>query len=171
MSTQPLGFQHEYAIKLIIRPDRDDSPFSVPENGIQFQITNPRNLKIFGLYVPAIDPLPKKACVIALHGNGGNCDMMSYFSDHYVKNRVSFACLDFSGCGISEGEYISLGYYEKDDVIAVMDSLRKTFQIEDFGLHGYSMGAATALRVLAIRPEIKGAILDSPYTSILGFLE
>ena len=160
----------EEAIQIIIRPDRYEGDPWIPKKSIQFEILNPRNLKIKGFYYPALDPLPKKACVIGLHGNGGNCDMVSYFYYHYVKNRVAFACFDFSGCGKSEGEYISLGFYEKDDVIAVMDYLRNTYQIEDFGLHGYSMGAATALRVLAERPEVKGAILDSPYTSIIGFL-
>ena len=165
-----MSAQFEDAIELIIRPKRFLYYGKKQKNEITFAIQNQRNLTITGIYCPAIEPLPRKACVIALHGNGGNYDMMVYLNKYFSNNRVAFCTFDFSGCGRSQGDYISLGYYEKDDVISVMDFLRERYQIEDFGLYGYSMGAATALRVLAERPEIKGAVLDSPYSSILGFL-
>jgi len=37
---------------------------------------------------------------------------------------------DFPGCGLSEGEYISLGYHERDDVKIVMDFLEKFLEWE-----------------------------------------
>jgi alpha/beta superfamily hydrolase len=38
--------------------------------------------------------------------------------------NISVVCFDFAGSGLSEGEYVSLGYYEKEDLIAVVDHLR-----------------------------------------------
>jgi len=42
--------------------------------------------------------------------------------------------MDFCGCGLSEGEYISLGYYEKDDANQVLDYIKKTKLISSIGL-------------------------------------
>ena len=33
---------------------------------------------------------------------------------------MSLFCFDFSGCGLSEGEYVSLGYYEKEDISTIV---------------------------------------------------
>ena len=52
---------------------------------------------------------------------------------------------DFSGCGISEGEYISLGYHERDDVDTVFKYLRERDTVSSIGIWGRSMGAVTAL--------------------------
>ena len=38
--------------------------------------------------------------------------------------NITVFTFDFSGCGMSEGEYISLGWYEKDDLKVVIDYLR-----------------------------------------------
>ena len=46
---------------------------------------------------------------------------------------------------MSEGDSISLGWYEKDDISTVMDLLRKVSYVRNIGLWGRSMGAATAL--------------------------
>jgi alpha/beta superfamily hydrolase len=37
---------------------------------------------------------------------------------------------DFSGAGYSEGDYVTLGFFEKDDIKAVVDFLRKEFGIQ-----------------------------------------
>lgn len=46
---------------------------------------------------------------------------------------------------MSEGEYISLGWHEKDDLQCVIDYLRSSGKVSLIGLWGRSMGAATAL--------------------------
>jgi len=59
--------------------------------------------------------------------------------------NVTVFCFDFSGCGKSEGEYISLGYYEKEDLKVVIEHLRKSKKVSTIGLWGRSMGAVTSL--------------------------
>ena len=44
------------------------------------------------------------------------------------------------GCGISEGEYISLGYYERNDLDCVIQYLRDHKDVSTIGLWGRSMG-------------------------------
>lgn len=52
---------------------------------------------------------------------------------------------------VSEGEYISLGYYEKEDVAVVFEHLRQHPLVANIGLWGVSMGAATSLWFSSIR--------------------
>jgi pimeloyl-ACP methyl ester carboxylesterase len=67
------------------------------------------------------------------------------FAEMVLAHRVAFACFDFSGSGLSEGEYVSLGYYESDDVEAVVSHLRRSKGFTEIALWGRSMGAVTAL--------------------------
>ncbi|EGR33565.1 RNA polymerase i subunit, putative [Ichthyophthirius multifiliis] len=53
---------------------------------------------------------------------------------------------DFCGCGISEGEFISLGYFEREDTLKVIEHIEnQDKKISEFGIWGRSMGAATSL--------------------------
>lgn len=79
---------------------------------------------------------------------------------------VSVFSFDFAGSGLSDGEYVSLGYYEKEDVVAVVDYLRASGEVSTIGLWGRSMGAATALLYAHMDPSIAGMILDSPYSDL-----
>jgi alpha/beta superfamily hydrolase len=38
--------------------------------------------------------------------------------------KMSLFCFDFAGCGMSEGDFISLGWHERDDLEIVIDYLR-----------------------------------------------
>ena len=65
---------------------------------------------------------------------------------HYLLSRnITVFTLDFAGCGLSEGEYISLGFYERDDVDCVFKYLRNLGTVSSIGIWGRSMGAVTAL--------------------------
>ena len=70
---------------------------------------------------------------------------------------------DFTGSGHSEGEYISLGYFEKDDVNTLIHHLRRSNKASTIGLWGHSMGTATALMHANRDPTIACLILDSPF--------
>ena len=52
---------------------------------------------------------------------------------------------DFAGCGKSEGEYVSLGYHEKDDLEGIINYSRQVYPIGNVSLWGRSMGAVTAI--------------------------
>ena len=71
---------------------------------------------------------------------------------------ITVFTLDFSGSGKSEGEYISLGWYERDDVQAIVDYLRNSETVATIGLWGRSMGAVTALMHSDRDPSIAGIV-------------
>jgi alpha/beta superfamily hydrolase len=73
---------------------------------------------------------------------------------------------DFAGCGNSEGEYISLGYYEREDVDVVFKYLRSLETVSSIGIFGRSMGAVTALMYSDRNHEIGCLVLDSPFSNL-----
>ncbi|KAG6488211.1 hypothetical protein ZIOFF_056970 [Zingiber officinale] len=60
-----------------------------------------------------------------------------------LPSNISVFTLDFSGSGLSEGEHVTLGWNEKDDLKAVVDYLRTDGNVSCIGLWGRSMGAVS----------------------------
>ena len=83
-----------------------------------------------------------------------------------LPQNITVFCFDFAGCGLSEGEYISLGWYERDDLALIVDYLRKERRVSTIGLWGRSMGAVTALLHGDRDPGIAGMVLDSPFSNM-----
>jgi pimeloyl-ACP methyl ester carboxylesterase len=84
-------------------------------------------------------------CVIYMHGNSSSrMEALSALS-LVLSLGASLLSFDFSGSGKSEGEYVSLGSFEKDDLQCVVEYLRTTGKTSTIALWGRSMGAATAL--------------------------
>jgi alpha/beta superfamily hydrolase len=69
-----------------------------------------------------------------MHGNcSSRCEATGILKFLLPMNMTLFA-FDFSGCGKSEGDYISLGWYEKDDLGAVVKYLRNSGTVSTIGL-------------------------------------
>eukprot|EP01091_Cochliopodium_minus_P011286 TRINITY_DN3160_c0_g1_i1.p1 TRINITY_DN3160_c0_g1~~TRINITY_DN3160_c0_g1_i1.p1 ORF type:complete len:539 (+),score=125.53 TRINITY_DN3160_c0_g1_i1:85-1701(+) len=109
----------------------------------------------------------KPPIVVYSHGNAG-CRLACFdevpFCLHYGMELFSY---DFSGCGRSDGEKISLGYFEKSDLSACVNYLVKE-KYSRIGLWGRSMGAATTILYASetTLENIKCMVVDSPFTSI-----
>ena len=101
--------------------------------------------------------------VIYLHGNA-SCRMEGIkYSPELLKRGINIFVFDFEGCGQSEGDYISLGWYEKDDVRTVIDFLEKLPGVGNIGLWGRSMGAATTMLYAYSDKRVKAICMDSPF--------
>lgn len=72
---------------------------------------------------------------------------------------------DFSGCGNSEGQWVTLGWKERDDLRAVLQYLKDQGRTSKVALWGRSMGAATILMHNYTDCPIPVAciVLDSPF--------
>lgn len=67
-------------------------------------------------------------CVIYLHGNSSSrLGCLENLAVVLAEGATMFA-FDFTGSGLSAGEWVTLGWYEKDDLAAVVDHLRGTGQ-------------------------------------------
>ena len=108
-------------------------------------------------------------CVIYLHGNASSQLEGRFLVPNFVPRGVMVCCFDFAGCGKSDGDYWSLGWFEKNDVELIMSELHNSFNIVRFFLWGRSMGAATA--VMARSPWLKGIVVDSGYADVPQLLK
>lgn len=105
-------------------------------------------------------------CVVYMHGNS-SCRLEALeLLPLVLQVGCTMLAFDFAGCGLSEGDYITLGYHEKDDCSAVIEFLRKSGKVSTLGLWGRSMGAATALLHGHRDPSIAAMVLDSPFSSL-----
>jgi pimeloyl-ACP methyl ester carboxylesterase len=165
------------AVNAIIRPPRkhyviEDIPliFDAGDDNVYIRhplnFSNERDQKIVGsIYVKEGQNLMDGGpCVIYMHGNASSQLEGQFLVPQFCPMGVAVYCFDFSGCGESEGDFISLGYYEKQDVEYLMWFLNSSFNLGPFALWGRSMGAATS--VLARGPLIASIIVDSTFTSI-----
>ena len=179
------GGSYEDLWKAIIRPNRDEykeedlgpEKFKINHKYYKrtdFSITNKRGLKLMCSFWEPLDEerdYVRLPCVIYLHGNSSSrCEAVSEIKYLLPLNITVFA-FDFSGCGKSQGEYISLGYYERDDVECIIEYLRKTNKVSTIGLWGRSMGAVTAIMYGDRDPSIAGMVLDSAFASLKELID
>jgi pimeloyl-ACP methyl ester carboxylesterase len=107
-------------------------------------------------------------CVIYCHGNCGcRVDALDAVQLLLPKGITVF-CFDFSGSGLSDGEYVSLGFYEVQDVLSVVSHLQQTKGVSKISLWGRSMGAATSLMFTGRSTDnsISSLVVDSGFISL-----
>lgn len=114
-------------------------------------------------------PMDGGPCVIYMHGNASSQLEGQFLVPNLCPRGISVFCYDSVGCGCSDGDFISLGFFERQDINFLMRFLHSTFNLGPFVLWGRSMGAATA--VMAKSPLLKMIIVDSGYTSLRDVIE
>ena len=167
--------------KAIIRPNRDKysskdlGPYKFQLNSKNYKrtdivIQNKNLLKLKCSFWEPFDEereYPKLPCVIYLHGNSSSRIEALGQLKFLLPLNITVFSFDFSGCGKSEGDYISLGINESDDVECVINYLKKTNKVSTIGLWGRSMGSVTAL-LYASRENnnLSAMLLDSSFYSL-----
>lgn len=122
-------------------------------------------------YVPSQFPEDSSLpCVIYCHGNSGCRADANEAAVILLPSNITVFTLDFSGSGLSDGDYVSLGWHEKDDLKTVITHLRSNKQISRIGLWGRSMGAVTCLLYGAEDPSIAGMVLDSAFSNLYNLM-
>jgi len=116
----------------------------------------------------ATDRIP---VVIYMHGNSSaRVEVIPQLS-YLLSLGLAVFAFDFAGSGKSDGEYVSLGYYEREDLSCIVAHLRATNVVSTIALWGRSMGAATALMFGDRDPSIACMILDSPFADLTQLCE
>ncbi|XP_024979294.1 uncharacterized protein LOC112516468 isoform X1 [Cynara cardunculus var. scolymus] len=174
----------EQLINFIIRPPRAeyepnndllDQEFMLKGKWFQrkdLEIVNSRgDVLQCSHYLPIVSPEGKPLpCVIYCHGNSGCRADASEAAIILLPSNITVFTLDFSGSGLSGGEHVSLGWYERDDLRSVVNYLRADGNVSLIGLWGRSMGAVTSLMYGAEDPSIAGMVLDSPFSDLVDLM-
>lgn len=133
------GGSYDDLWKAVIRPPRDTykesdlGPLKFILNNKTYQrsditLKNKRDHAIKCSFWEPIDQervCERLPCVIYLHGNSSSRAEAVQEIKILLPMGITLFAFDFAGCGKSEGEFISLGYYEQDDVLIAIEYLRK----------------------------------------------
>lgn len=178
------GYQE--LVNAIIRPPRADyeeahlgpSKFYFGNQEFQrddMELRNDRDMRIKCSHWKASSRRNKKQgpkpCVIYMHGNSSaRLEAIPQLSLCLALGVTLFA-FDFTGSGLSDGEYVSLGFFEREDLKAVVHYLRESGNVSTIALWGRSMGAATSLLHGDRDPSIAAMVLDSPFSDLTQLAE
>ena len=114
---------------------------------------------------PYYRPSKEMPVVVYLHGNASSRLEGLRTLRILLPHNINLFIVDLPGCGLSEGEYISLGYYESNDLGIIIDFLENLPGVGKIGLWGRSMGAATSLIYAHRDKRIKAICFDSPFAN------
>ena len=122
-----------------------------------------------GLTLHATYFLPKNAShkwAILIHGYGRDQTFAYDYAEEYLKHGYNVLTPDLRAAGTSEGIYLTMGFFESQDIKIWAEKILEKDSDAKIILHGVSMGAATALMasVLDIK-NLCAVVEDCGYTS------
>lgn len=160
-----------YASEEVIHPPQKESPykpseFNLPLEDVHFQSRD--GLRLAGWFVAGTNG----ATVVLAHGRGSYKDWMLPHADYLYRAGFSVLLFDFRFRGESEGDAQTFGAKESWDIQSAVDYLKTRPDVDPkrIGVHGSSLGAASAILAAAEKPEIKGVVAQIPFTSVNGIL-
>ncbi|KAJ8608631.1 hypothetical protein CTAYLR_008722 [Chrysophaeum taylorii] len=195
-----LGATFEGLVEALIRPSRAEYEFSdlgplegsVLDAGKRVRrddwtLTNGRGLKLHGSWwriwaLGSPEPPAPECVIVFLHANSSS--RVEALRAGALRAALTCGCdlvaFDFAGSGWSEGQYVSLGYFERYDVVDVVAFISGSSRARcpgrtepKFVLWGRSMGATTALLYAALpgAHHPAGLVLDSAFCSVRTIVE
>lgn len=183
-----LGFVGNYFYNLALNPDTPkDIVFGTPEeaeatsgqvldedkewllsksNHSDEYITSSDNLKLHSYVVKNENPSNK--WVVTVHGYTSEGLNMSSYAKKYYDMGYNVLIPDLRSHGLSEGNYIGMGWDDRLDIISWINYILNENPNAEIVLHGVSMGATTVLMTSgeAIPSNVKAIVADCGYTSV-----
>lgn len=137
-----------------------------PENyglkGQEITIQTPDSLRLSALVI-ASNKDTTLATVVLLHGISACKEVELERAKVLADAGYASLLLDMRAHGKSDGEFCTFGYYEKNDLRAVADTLEKLFPKRPMAIWGASLGGAVALQAMAIEPRYRFGIVESTF--------
>lgn len=100
--------------------------------------------------------------IVFVHGYTASHSFMASHLAMFHRLGYNLLAVDLRSHGESEGVYASYGYHEKHDIVAWVDWLRTHEPVQEVGLHGVSMGAASILQAGPLT-EVDFLIAECPF--------
>jgi dipeptidyl aminopeptidase/acylaminoacyl peptidase len=167
---EELGVLEKIAVVLsgvhIVRRSNSQTPADLQLSFTTHRFQNPSGLTLEAWHVPGSDALP---LVALFHGYAAN--KSSLLSTARVFHELGYGTLlvDFYGSGGSSGTGTTIGVKEAEDVAATVKYVRRTWPDRKIVLYGISMGAAAALRAIAVsgaKPD--AVIIEATFDTLLN---
>jgi fermentation-respiration switch protein FrsA (DUF1100 family) len=113
-------------------------------------------LMLGGWWIPAAG---SPRTVVFLHGQGGSMDPDVQYAPALHAAGFNVLMFDFRAHGRSEGDFTSIGYLERQDVLGAVDWLAAR-GLARIGLLGFSMGGAVAMLTAPLVPQVRAIVSD-----------
>ena len=151
-------------------PAQEEAPPAEPgwfekHKGDDRVITADATGRIHAYIIPAEAPSHKWA--VLCHGYNASPEGVGVFAEHYHALGYSCICPSLRGWGNDETRYCTMGYHDKDILLAWIDYIVLLDPEAEIVLHGYSMGAVTVMLATGetLPTQVKAAVADCGFTS------
>ena len=153
----PLAGHFNPAILRIEKPELTSRGI---RNAFGFRIRVNDSIRLSAYEVPAAGRA--RGTIVALHGYRSNKNRFLPAAGYFSKHGWNFIAVDLRGHNESDGRFTGFSYYERRDLNAFLDSLKKNGHIRrPLVLYGHSIGAATAVFTAAHRKDVDALVLES----------
>ncbi|MER2600514.1 MAG: alpha/beta fold hydrolase [Caldilineales bacterium] len=114
------------------------------------------------------NPTAGGCAALILHGHTTSRYAMLKYAPLFWERGCDLMFYDHRHHGGSAGDYGTYGYYEKQDALAALTWLqqRSGLAADKIAVMGESYGAATALQLVSIAPDLALVAADSPYEDL-----
>ena len=146
-------------------PKRTPANFGLPFEEVAFPSNCPKQVKLAGWFIPVENP---KAVVVLCHGVDANAACLVHKAAMLAEAGFSTLLFDFRANGRSEGEFCTLGYLEKEDVLGAinyLESREDTKSLKIFAL-GESLGGSAIIRAAAETDKIRAIVSEATFASL-----
>lgn len=142
------------------RAESSPSDYQLESETVSFRARD--GLTLRGWLIPAPNA---RGTIVVCHGYTGECSPDLQYAPMFHQRGYHTLYFDFRGHGMSDGDYTSLVYFERFDLLAALDFLRAR-GIERVGLYGLSMGGAIALSTAPLSPMVVGVVSDCAFAEL-----
>jgi len=108
--------------------------------------------------------------VLLVHGRGASRHEGMRYAKPLVGAGYNVLAIDMRHPRQGEGIISTMGFYERNDVIAALDYIKNRTPKNEIGIMGFSMGAATSIAVMAEDHRIKTGVFNSGFANVTDVL-
>jgi uncharacterized protein len=141
-------------------PQTSPADFGLTFEDVSFQSRD--GLTLRGWFIPAD---PAEPAVIFCHGHAGSMDPDVAYAPWFHAAGFSVLMFDFRAHGRSEGNRVSLGCLERQDLLGAIDYLQGR-GIMEVGVMGFSMGGAVGITTAAQCESIRATVSDGGFAHL-----
>ena len=143
-------------------PDETPKEYNLPFEDVT--VINPDGMKLAGWFIPS----ENGAVIIMQHGYKSTRSELLNEAEMMHRHGYGVLLTSIRAHDYSEGELITLGYYETDDMEAWYQYLltRTDIDPEKIGILGNSYGGMLSIQYAALNEKIKAVVANSAFSSM-----
>jgi len=111
-------------------------------------------------------PAPNGDWLLLFHGVSDNRTGTLGHAEFLLRHGYSVVMMDSRAHGASGCEMATYGWKERNDTVAITNSLYSTERVRRLYALGVSMGASIALQSAAVEPRIEGVVAENPFADL-----